>query len=348
MGVYDEAMTSGFMGPTRPRDGSPADYAGPTVNPYQAPQSNILQSWNSKYGPNSPVNYMDENWRNAAEGYANYFAIPYANAELAQRTQGFNEWNAQATLAEQQRLNQHQMGLDTRGADREDLALSYNQQNNTRDFGESQRQFNQNYGLQQELGRGQLAATNYANQTARNDAVERARIADYEARTGRIDVEGRQRLEQYANETDRTRVGNDYILGQGALANQGYANQTERDRANNDYSLGREGLANDRTRMGNDYILGQGALANQGYANQAQAQRFQGQTANEAMANQTANTKVQNDYSLGQGSLTFQNRELDTNAQLQRERMANDMKLQTIQSTGRNVMPNQRAVRQWY
>lgn len=230
--------------------------------------ADLMKQWNSG-GQGELSKYMDENYRNAAEGYANYHAIPYANALQAQQTQRDNMTQFGATHGETVRGNTHAMGIADRASGREDMALAYGQQNNIRDFGEAQRQYNQGFGLEQELGRGQLSATNYANQTNRtqvNNAnliqQEQNRIAQYEAQTGRQDVEGRQRLDQFANDTARMGVQNQYNLGQGQL---GFQNrQLDTDEAYRRTALGQEG-AIARERMATDSM-------NQRYATFGRAQ----------------------------------------------------------------------------
>lgn len=327
--------------------GSAIGNIGPNQGSTRMPQQGgnqaqqILDQWRGAPGSadgtkdwTNPQWYANEGNRNTMEGYSSLYAVPMFNAAMAARTQDYNELSGDRNFGEQQYLNRGQMDLAYRGSGREDLALKYGQENNVRDFGETQRQFNQGFGLQQELGRGNLAATNFANDTQRQLGQQQNAIADYEAKTGRIDVEGRQKLDAFRNDTERQNVNNQFSLGNAANANNRYATDVEK-------------------------LLGQGALSNQAFANQAQAQRYQGQTTNEAFANQTALQNVQNQFSLGQGQLGFQGRELDVNeafrrsqlaqdADLTREKFKNDLMNTRMATQGRAAGPNQRAVRSWY
>jgi hypothetical protein len=324
-----------------------------------------LMDWYSN-GMFNPAFMANEGNRNIAEGYANYFAIPFFNASLANRQQNFGEAQFGATFGEQQRLNTSQMDLARQASGREDQALKFGQETNIRDFGEAKRQFDQVTELDRLWKTGQINAQTYANETQRLQAQWSRDTANF------------------ANTTDRTNVNNQFTLGQGQLQNQAFANQTERQAQaalaayqSGQISLGEfqnqtnriqaEGqLANqqfsnqtDRTNVNNQFTLGQGQLANQQFANQAQAQRFQGQTSNEAFANQTALQNVNNQFTLGQGQLGFQNRELDTNeayrrsalgqeADLTREKFQNDLTQTRYQTFGRAKAPNTRASMSWY
>jgi hypothetical protein len=256
--AYQPYNMQGQVSMDRPRDDG-GIYNGPPLGSGRT--SSILDQWGSTKNPQGP-DYSRPGWykngdnREAMESYSRDYAVPFFNAALAERTQGYNERADTRNFGETQRLNTHGMGLADRGSAREDLALSYGQKNNVRDFGEAQRQYNQGFGLEQELGRGTLAATNYANQTNRNQVnnqnliqQEQNRIAQYEAQTGRQDVEGRQRLDQFSNDTARMGVNNQMTLGQGQL---GFENRRlDVDDAYRQKALSQEG-AIARERMASD------------------------------------------------------------------------------------------------
>jgi len=224
----------------------------PPPAPWQMPQygnNQALNDWNRRFGSGSPVNYADENARNMAEGYANYFAIPYLNAQMADRTQSFNEYNTGRNFDEQVRLNSSQMDLANRGSAREDLALQYGQQNNVRDFGEAQRQFNEQSRIDEMYKNGQINAQQYANETAR------------------IQVGNEARQAAATDATNRYGMDKQYDLGMTNAANTRYG-------MTNDYNLGQEQNRNTSTRNANDYSLGQAQNANTRYGMDLQNQQF--------------------------------------------------------------------------
>lgn len=208
-----------------------------------------LDDWNRRFGSGSPVNYADENARNMAEGYANYFAIPYLNAQMADRTQTFNEYNTGRNFDEQVRVNTGQMDLANRGSAREDLALQYGQQNNVRDFGEAQRQFDQQTRIDEMYKKGQINAQQYANETAR------------------IQVGNEARQAAATDATNRYGMDKQYGLGMTNAANTRYG-------MTNDYNLGQEQNRNTSMRNANDFSLGQAQNANTRYGMDLQNQQF--------------------------------------------------------------------------
>jgi hypothetical protein len=273
----------------RPRDDG-GIYNGASGGPGRAGQ--ILDQWGTTNNPVGP-DYSRPGWykngdnREAMESYSRDYAVPYFNAALAKQTQDYNQSSDTRNFGETQRVNTHGMGLADRGSAREDLALSYGQKNNVRDFGEAQRQYNQGFGLEQELGRGTLAATNYANQTNRNQVnnqnliqQEQNRIAQYEAQTGRQDVEGRQRLDQFSNDTARMGVNNQLRLGEGQLKNDSYNNETTRLGVNNQMTLGQGQLGFQNRQLDTDEayrrtaLTQEGAIARERMATDSMNQRY--------------------------------------------------------------------------
>lgn len=343
-------------------------------NYYGGGANDILAAWRGQQPGGDPTQVGQKDWtnpsfyanegnRNLMEGYTNYYAVPYGNLALAQQTQDFNQSNAISNFNEQQRVNTGQLDLAYRGSGREDQALAFGQFTNQRDYEEAVRQANQQYGLSAELGRGQLSATNYANQTQRDLGLGQISVAQEQNRIDNMYKSGQLSNDQYANATNRLNANNqytlgqqqnanqllglqnDYALGQGQNANQRYATdvtkqlgvgslQNDATRNQNDFTLGQGNLQNQqyanqtqRTDVNNNYLLGQGSLQNQQFANQAQAARYSGQTANEQFANQTALTGVQNQYALGQGQLGYQNRQLDTTNSFNQQQLAQEADL---------------------
>jgi hypothetical protein len=258
-----EAYSSGFGGPTPMPGypGSPMPNPNNPGNPRIGPQGYDPGTAGSDFMADWLKDQQNRDWgktevRDQAEWYKEYLAVPYLNALNADKTLGLNSWIASTTADEQARVNSHGMGIADRGSAREDLALSLGQKNNERDHAYGVKEGDRRYGLDAELGRGTLAATNYSNNTARYGAEttrmvdqERNRIAQYEAQTGRRDVEGRQALDRFANDTARMGVENQYDLGKGTL---GFENRRldvddsfRRDSMNQEATLTREKIASD-------------------------------------------------------------------------------------------------------
>jgi hypothetical protein len=241
-----------------PSGGSNQYPTAPAWNYQPSSNTNPYDPGKIGFNPYDASKYGDENFRNMMEGYSNYFAIPQGNLDLARRTQGFNEQQAYQNYLEQQRVNSGQMDLAYRGSSREDQALAFGQQNNTRDFGEAQRQFNQ----QQNLAAGQ----------AQVDAKYKSGLIsaqEYQNQTGRLQAQNEFALGQQQNTNNAQKNQWDYSLGMGANANQQQANA-------NTLSLGKAANAtnmalgmgqnpNAATKNQNDLLLGQGANANSRY-----------------------------------------------------------------------------------
>jgi hypothetical protein len=335
----------GFLGPL-PTGGQPVwnpgaapQMPGATPFPGMPPMgpNPMMDRWNTG-GYNDPSKYGDEGFRNMMEGFTNYGFNPYMNALMAQRTQQMNEQFGGWDRNEQARVNSGQMDLAYRGSAREDEALAFGQKTNQRDFGEAQRQFNAQQGLDAMWKTGQLSAQEYANETARISAQGQIGNDKYANETGRMGVNnqlelGRGALEndRFNNDTTRRNVDQQYDLGLGGLENQRYANQTQRD-------LGQGQLSNDGRRIDNDFSLGQGRLG---------LDRDLGQG------------RLGLDTELGRGQLGVQNRELNVRKQMQRsqleqeadltrEKFQNDLTQSRYQAFGRAQAPNAKAVRSWY
>jgi hypothetical protein len=219
------------------------------------PQDDALSAFQNKYLKGG-YKWDQEGMRNAAEGETNYGFVPYMNAMQAQQTQRDNMTQFGVTSAEQARLNTHGMGIADQGSRREDLALSLGQKNNERDAAYNMKAGDRQFGLESELGRGNLARDNYANQTNRTAVnntnliqQEQNRISRYEAETGRTDVVGRQKLDQFANETGRlTAEGNiAYQKNQLGFENRrlGMDDSYRRDALGQEGAIARERMATD-------------------------------------------------------------------------------------------------------
>jgi len=343
-------------GPTTPTsNGQMPDY-GATPFQYSPQTSNdFLQKWASGWNGDlsNAGKYGDENFRNLAEGYANYYAIPYLNSLMADRTQGFNEAQFGANFNETQRVNNLQYGLAQRGSDREDASLKFAMDTNARDFTEGQRQFNQTLGQNQYgLETNRMGVNNQLTLGLGQNQNEARRIAnDLTLGQGQLALGGRNAditaqnnawnyaLGQGANANEATQIANQFALGKGANANQlldinnqfalgkqqnanqQFANQTGRMDVQNQFTLGKEQNANTLTGLNQQYALGLGQNATAAAAQQALAQFQQGQNTNQAYANTTGRMDVQNQFTLGQGQLA--NQQAANAAQLERYRGQN-------------------------
>lgn len=182
-----------------------------------------------------PSFYGNEGNRNMMEGYNTLFATPLFNAQMAARTQGFNELTGNRNFDEQHLLNQSQMGLAGRGQDLQEKAFAFSQQTNGRDFQETVRQAN----MGNKLAQSQLSELSQFHQ-------------------GQVQNQGQQignemLLGSQANRTNQQKVSNDYNLGMGTNQNQGQ-------QIKNEFALGNQANANQRYGMTNDFNLGQGNL----------------------------------------------------------------------------------------
>ena len=215
----------------------------------QAGGNQALEQWYNKFGPNSPVNYADENARNMAEGYANYYAIPYLNAQMADRTQNFNEYNTGRNFDEQVRLNNSQMNLANAGSNREDLALQYGQSNNVRDYGEAQRQFNEQTRIDEMYKNGQIRLQDYQNATARLQANNDYALGQGKNSNELLGIQNQYSLGQQQDSTNRYGLDQNYQLGLGKNAN-------EQQSINNQFALGMQNDATSRYGIQSQFDLG--------------------------------------------------------------------------------------------
>jgi hypothetical protein len=249
----------------------------------------FMSQWGSKY--NKGYNWADEGLRNAAEGEANYYRIPMANAMTADATRRDNMDQFRTTHGETVRNNDRRYSLDERGSAREDQAMAYGQANNERDYGEFVRQGDRQYGLDERLGVGNMDNDRYGRETDRMSVgntnliqQEQNRLREYEAFTGRQDVEGRQRLEGFANDTARMRaegqntnerygVDTQRELGLGANANARYGVDVQRELGQGDLGYKNRQLDTDEAYR-RSALAQEGAIARERMATDSMNQRY--------------------------------------------------------------------------
>jgi hypothetical protein len=328
---------AGQMGAWNPGQMPQTPAATPFPGMPAMPDNPFMNRWNTG-GYSDPSKYGDEGFRNMMEGFTNYGFNPYMNAMMAQRTQQMNEQFGGWDRGEQQRLNTHGMGLADRSSAREDEALRFGQQTNQRDFGEAQRQFNEQQGLDHMWKTGQLSAQEYANETAR------------------IQAQGQLKNDAFANETGRMGVNNQLELGRGALENDRFNNDTTRQKTQNEYDLGLGNLENARFDNQTRRDLGQGQLSNEGRRIDNDFNLGQGRLG---LDKELGQGRLGLDTELGRGQLGLGNRQLDVDSQLRsrqlsqeadltREKFQNDLTQSRYQAFGRAQAPNAKAVRSWY
>ena len=316
----------------------------------------ILEQWQGRPGSDkgtknwtNPDYYANEGNRNTMEGYSSLYAVPMFNAALAQQTQDYNQFSDARNFGEQQYLNRGQMGLAERGASREDLALQYGQGN-----------WEQGFGLEQELGRGA-------------QAIDRDRLnMESGLGYGRLGLDrdmgmGRLNLDREMGRGDLNLRGE---LGRGELANTRFANEAQAARyagmTSNEAFANQSQDARFRGMTENEAAANaaqaerfRGMTGNEAAANAAQAERYRAMSGNEQFANQTGRMGEENKLFLGKGDLDLRGRDLDlTNAyrnnqlaqeaQLSREKFKNELQNTRLAATGRIAGQNARAVRSWY
>lgn len=306
-GVNDRRNRSGIedfylgKGPGANPDGSPGspnfwgddygtganDFSG-YGNPQQSGYAqDLLSQWSGNPDLQNLDKYRDQRFRDSAEAYANSYGVPMGNLLLAQQGQNFNEFANSRDFREQMFLNRAGLDLQKQGSAREDKALQAGID-----------QFGQRFGLESELGRGQLAneTTNIANQFALGQGRNSNEL---------LGIQNQFTLGQQANANTAQNNAWNYELGQGSLANQAQNNawnyelgqganannaQANANTAQNNawnYQLGQGRNSNELLGIQNQFALGQQANSNNLLGIQGQNQRYQGQTANEQYANQT-------------------------------------------------------------
>lgn len=260
------------------------------------------------------------------------------NMSLAAQQQAQAQWQAQQAANQWQSEFGRQTGLDT-----------WNQQFSQRQFGlqewQTQEQLRQSQQGQQQqfmLGQGQLS----------QQAAELAQLRAYQ--TGQLGL-GQQtqadtaryqqgQLTQQANELNQLRnyQTGQLQLGQGQLQ---LGQQTQADTAR--YQQGQLGIAQQQNAIDQMYKSGQLSL---GQAQQALAELTQTQTyglqqqqftAQQAELARRFGLDTQTQTSLEQ----YRNAQLAQEAALQREQMAAQQRIATMQQFGRNQTPNTRWIR---
>lgn len=271
-----EDMMSTDMGLARQASGQ-NQYA-PDVAPWQMPQNQsnaLLNEWMGNQGGDMSW-WRDGKNQAAGQSYAQNYGIPLLNAQQADRTQQFNEYNTGRNFDEQARLNSSQMDIANRGSNREDLALRYGQENNVRDFGEASRQFNEQSRIDEMYKTGQLNAQQYANETARVQVDNQNRQASMTDATNRYGMDQQQQLGMTNAANTRYGMTNEYNLGQQQNQNTSIRNANDFSVANQANATNRYGLdlsnqqqmrADSTNRYGMDqqFQLGQGQNANTRY-----------------------------------------------------------------------------------
>jgi hypothetical protein len=304
--------------------GQPPSFYNAPYNAQNSPISQFLTSWQTNAGDYGK--WGSDDYREQATGYAGSYAAPWIAAQQADRTQLFNEQSWGANFNEQQRLNQSQMGLDWAGNNREDTALNYGMISGDRDYREGQRQFDQNYGLQ---NRQAAQAYDLGSQEMRNQAARNAN----ELHLGNRGIDAQ--LTQYGNEfalgnreadNTATRNRNELHLGEGALRNQEFANNSQR----MNYEM-QNRVAEEQNRIDSEYR--RGLISNEEYNNQ---------TGRLAQASQDAQWRDTNAYQREQlaQQMGWNREELGVQAALQREGYANQLQQSRYGAFGRSQAPN--------
>jgi hypothetical protein len=340
------------------------------------------------YGMSDVSKYGDEGFGNMMERYTNYYAVPKGNLDLANRTQDYNQISSDRAFIEQQKLNEQQNLLANKGSNREDLSLNFAMDTNKRDFGESQRLADRQYGLddrgmatqegnlalqgelgrgnlalQGELGRGNLNATNYGNETERLTAMGQLDLGKGNLALGHVNANNQYDIGLKGATNDANRIANELSLGRGNLTNDATRIANEMTLGTGNLALqgelGRGNLANDSRRVGNEgrQIDNNYNIANRDLA--LQDKLGTGQLGATNFANDTARLTANNQMTLGQGQLSYQDRALSTDdaykraalAQedaLTKQKLQNDMTQSRYAAFGRASAPNARAARSWY
>ena len=160
-------------------------------------------------------------------------------------------------------------------------------------------------GLDRQLGTGRLAL-------------------DQSTAAGQLDVQRQQAATDYQNMLNQyllgqgglanqaTQISNDYTLGQGGLDVQRQQAATDYQNMLNQYLLGQGGLANQATQISNDYTLGQGNLALDQQLGLGRL-NLDTQLGLWGMRNQEA--QIGNEYELGLGGLDVQRQQAGTDYQ---------------------------------